>query len=208
MSEYLGLSGVTKFIGYRPIVKNINFQLTPGELGILTGANGAGKTTLLRIVARITPASTGTITGVESKQIAYLGHRPMIYAALTCYENLAFFAQFYSTINPDAILSTLTTVGLAKQRLMRAGQLSRGMQQRLALGRIVLSNTRLVLMDEPFTGLDSAGISWLTQLLATFQAKGRILLVVSHELSYLSGLSYRHLHLDQGKLMMDRQVHE
>ncbi len=195
------LDGITKYIGYRPILKQVSLTLYPKNMAILTGHNGAGKTTLLRIIARITAPSQGKIYGVNPKQIGYLGHHHMMYDGLTCWENLLFFRRFYGAVDRFHIQSILEELGLAKYKSLPVAHLSRGMQQRLALGRILLCDAKLILMDEPFTGLDIGGQQWLIALLRNLQSKGLMVMVVSHGLANFRSLSYRHLTLDKGCLV-------
>ncbi len=197
----IALQAVSKTIGYRRILQNISCTLEPGTLVAVTGPNGAGKTTLLKVVAGLTPLSSGQISGAAFGEIGYVGHQPMVYKALTVAENLVFFAKLHDTYTADRVAEVLVEIGLKPAAGLQGSMLSRGMLQRLALGRLLLQNPRLCLFDEPFTGLDKAGQQWLRSFLGRLLAEDRHVMVVSHNLQELEPLPYRELQLKGGRLV-------
>jgi len=197
----LQLQGITKIYGHRPVLRQVTLQLQPGEMAVLTGDNGAGKTTLLKVVAGLIPPSRGRIEGISQRYIGYVGHRPMIYEDLTVAENLAFFAGLYGEKEPGRIPQTLERIGLQGTEQMPGRVLSRGMLQRLSLGRVLMQQPRLFLMDEPFTGLDSQGRQWLTGVLRRLLQEQAMVLLVSHQLQELADLPYAEYRLQRGRLV-------
>ena len=159
------VSQLTKSFGPRHALAGVDLHVAPGECVVLCGPNGAGKTTLLRILATLARPTSGDvrIAGLDPakagadvrRQIGFLSHRTLLYDDLTAEQNLAFYARMYAI--PDAqarIDDLLERVGLTARRHDLVRTYSRGMQQRLAVARAVLHRPALVLLDEPYTGLD------------------------------------------------------
>lgn len=192
-----------KQIGAKWILKGISFQATTGDLVVITGPNGAGKTTLLRIFAGLTPKSGGEVLwndlgyGLGHGRIGYVAHRPMLYESLTVQDNVRFFARMYGTSSEEWERQLLTRVGLWHYRHEPVTILSRGMQQRLALARVLVSYPRLILYDEPFTSLDQEGKLLLRGLLEESRPQA-IQLLITHEPELLEGLSYEELRIADG----------
>jgi len=186
------ISNLTKQFGFIRVLNGINLTLKQGEFLTVFGPNGAGKTTLLRILSTLTrPTSgNGTLLGYDLAQdgalvrylIGVLTHHPLLFPTLTGYENLKFYGQMFQVQHlPDRIETLLHEVGLSEQRDQLVETFSRGMQQRLAIARALLHAPRLLLLDEPYTGLDHEGISFLTQTLKAFRAQGGTVIMTSHD---------------------------
>jgi heme exporter protein A len=201
------LHGLVKTFGFRPILRGLDLRVERGDCVALLGANGSGKTTLLRVLATLSRPSAGDVRvggwrlPQEASKIrpflGYLGHLPLLYADLTAVENLRFFARLYR-ISPDSILPTLDQVGLLKRANDRAGTFSRGMQQRLGLARALLHNPDILLLDEPYTGLDVAGAALLDAVITAQAAAGKTIVFTSHDLDRTLRLARRVLFLQRG----------
>ena len=201
MSGVLSVSHLTKFYGLRPVLRNLSLDVAQGEFVAILGPNGAGKTTLLRILATLMRPESGsyTIDGIDALQqplkaremIGLVSHQSLLYQNLTAYENLVFYAQMYGVGKRQNVEE------LAKQALQRVDLLrrahdlvrtySRGMLQRLTIARAILHEPALVLLDEPYTGLDQASARRLSELLEGLAVSGRTVVMTTHE--YYRGIN-------------------
>jgi ABC-type multidrug transport system ATPase subunit len=228
MTALLTATNIGKLYGMRPVLKGVSLQVERGEFVAVLGANGAGKTTLLRILATLSQPSAGslTIAGVDAlqhadrarAQIGMVSHQSLIYPDLTARENLEFFGRMYgiadfrlrisdlnatqSTIeNPQsAIENVLRRVNLWNRRDDFARTFSRGMIQRLTIARAILHDPPLLLMDEPFTGLDQASAANLSALLHETAMSDRAVIMTTHELSRGLAGATRALIIKAGKI--------
>src|SRR3954462_5352878 len=205
-------SDVSRHFGRRRVLSKINFQCNAAEIVALVGANGAGKSTLLGIASTLLAPSSGRVAygdcvsapGAELRsRIGVLGHDLFIYPELSAAENLAFFAQLYGVRDVDRVVnSALGRAGL-DGRDDPAGRFSRGMRQRLALERALLHEPRLVLLDEPFTGLDDRAVRIVAARLKQLAANGAIVVLATHDLELAEGLITRMAIIRSGKLIAD-----
>ena len=190
-SPYLEIKGLKKTYNMKPILRGIDIVLDQGKCMAVLGANGAGKTTLLRILACLTRPSAGTVRigGLEIEQdsqqvrllVGFVGHQPNLYDELTVMENVLFFGRMYSVKKARERAATLLQqVGLARRSSERVGTLSRGQLQRLSLARALLHSPRLLLLDEPDTGLDDEGIALLEELIKEHAGRGGTTLFTTH----------------------------
>lgn len=195
----LTFSGVSRYFGRRRALSEVSFSVEAGRVIALLGANGSGKSTLLSIAATLLDASAGevrygTVTARDAGpalrgRIGVLGHDLYIYPELTAAENLRFFAELYGLGSPaDRVRQALAFAALTDRADDQAGSFSRGMRQRLALERALLHEPRLLLLDEPFTGLDDVSSISLRQRLARERDRGAIVLVTTHELEAIDDL--------------------
>jgi heme exporter protein A len=198
-----------KRFGMKPVLRGLDFTVQPGEFVALLGPNGAGKTTFLRILASLSRPTLGEVKVAnyrlpdQSAQVrARLGvvsHMPLLYADLTAEENLEFYARMYGIANaPARITEVLDLIGLTARRKDLVGAFSRGMQQRLAIGRAVLHNPDVMLFDEPYTGLDQDASSMLDEVLRSVAAQGRTVVMTSHDLARAEELATRFDVLSRG----------
>lgn len=190
----LALSGLSKRFGYLPVLRDVALELRAGELLLLLGPNGAGKTTLTRVITTLSRPGKGSILyrGEPLKEetrlrlrreVGYLSHQTFLYAHLTARENLRFFGRLYGIGGLDGkVPALLEQVDLLKAADRLVGTFSRGMQQRLSLARVLLTEPALLILDEPYAGLDPEGSRTLTSLLRGLKADHRALLLVTHEL--------------------------
>jgi heme exporter protein A len=198
-----------KRFGLKTILRGLDFHVEPGEFVALLGPNGAGKTTFLRILASLSRPSLGSVKVAgyslphESAKVrARLGvvsHMPLLYPDLTAEENLQFYARMYGLHNESArIKDVLNMVGLEHRRRDLVRTFSRGMQQRLAIGRAILHDPEVVLFDEPYTGLDQDASEMLDEVLRSVAAKGRTVVMTSHDLARAEDLATRFDVLSRG----------
>ena len=152
-----------KRFGARRVLRGVDVDLADGGFIAVTGANGSGKTTLLRILAGLTAPTRGSLeVAVDRGRLGYLGHEPLVYRELTALENLDLFGRLYRVPERrERIGMLLERFGLWDARGERVAEYSRGMQQRLALCRALLHEPSLLVLDEPYAGLDEAGAALL-----------------------------------------------
>jgi ABC-type multidrug transport system ATPase subunit len=174
--------GLEKRFGDKEVLHGVDLQLPRGGFLLVTGRNGSGKSTLLRLFAGLLAPSRGELTvAVERGRIGYVGHEPLVYRQLTALENLDLYGRLYRVPERrERIGMLLERYGLWATRHERAGAFSRGMEQRLALCRALLHDPDLVLLDEPYSGLDREGTELLDAELAQL-ATTRTLAVSSHQ---------------------------
>lgn len=206
----LTFTDVSRHFGRRRVLSKVSCRLDAGEIVALLGPNGAGKSTLLSIAATLLDPSSGRVmygdgppaSGAELRaRIGVLGHELSIYPELSAAENLTFFARAYALADVHgAVSAALQRAGL-DGRDDPVGQFSRGMRQRLALERALLHYPRLVLLDEPFTGLDDAATAALCSRLSELRTSGCIVLLATHDLETIDGLADRALLLRGGRLL-------
>lgn len=207
----LTFTDVSRHFGRRRVLNKVSFRCEAGEIVALLGSNGAGKSTLLSIAATLLDPSSGEVrygdssaraAGAELRgRIGVLGHDLSIYPELSAAENLRFFARAYGLSDVDGSVTTALRRAELDQRDDPCGRFSRGMRQRLALERALLHRPRLVLLDEPFTGLDDAATHALRERLRELRAEGCIVLLATHDLETIDGLADRAVLLLGGKLV-------
>jgi heme exporter protein A len=200
---------LTKRFGLKTILRGLDFQVQPGEFVALLGPNGAGKTTFLRILASLSKPSFGNVKVAgyslpnESAQVrAKLGvvsHMPLLYPDLTAEENLQFYARMYGIINYQSrITEVLQLIGLENRRKDLVRTFSRGMSQRLAIGRAILHEPEVILFDEPYTGLDQDASEMLDKVLKEIASHGQTVVMTSHDLIRAEALATRFDVLSRG----------
>jgi heme exporter protein A len=174
--------GLERRYGAKRVLRGVDLEVEQGGFALVTGRNGSGKTTLLRLVAGLAAPTAGTLeVDVERGQLGYLGHEPLVYRELTAIENLRLYARLYRVPEPrERIGMLLERFALWDARNQRTGSYSRGMMQRLALCRALLHEPELLLLDEPYTGLDSEGAELLDRELAERRGKATFL-VATHD---------------------------
>jgi heme exporter protein A len=175
-------AGLEKRYGFKRVLSGLDFELERGGFLVVTGPNGSGKTTLLRLCAGLAIPTAGTLeVEPDRSRIGYLGHEPLVYRELTALENLDLYGRLYRVPERrERIGMLLERFGLWDSRRERASALSRGQVQRLALCRALLHKPELLILDEPFSGLDSDGAELLDRELAGMRGQ-RTLLVATHD---------------------------
>jgi heme exporter protein A len=166
--------------GYRWVVRKVTLEVYPGDVTLLIGGNGAGKTTLIRLMAGLLKASAGRVE--RHAVVGMVGHQSMLYDALTAYENLRFVARLHGIADRAKVDALLDRIGLLHVRDERIGTFSRGMLQRLAIARALLHDPRVLLLDEPLTGLDDAASQIVLGLIRELAQSGAGLVIATHQL--------------------------
>jgi heme exporter protein A len=205
-------TGLVKRFGERRAVDRVDVELAAGECLAVLGPNGAGKSTLLRMLATLLRPDAGELSvcgqalpdgaGRARAEIGYLGHDPLVYLDLTARQNLELYADLYGL--PDArrlVDDALDRVGLLARSFDLVRTFSRGMAQRLGLARALLHEPRLLLLDEPYAGLDAAGAHLLDAALAD-ASRDRGVVIVTHEVERGVALAGRLLVLRAGRTVL------
>jgi heme exporter protein A len=196
------LSGVVKQYGLNPVLRGVDLTVEQGEFVTLVGPNGAGKSTLLGIVATLLQPTAGEArvggwllpeqADRVRRHIGLVSHHALLYRDLTAAENLMFFAKLYRLADPEArVAEALRGVGLFARQRDPVGAFSRGMVQRLTIARATLHEPDVLLLDEPYTGLDQEATHLLDDLLRQEQTRGRTILMITHDLGHGLGLADR-----------------
>lgn len=200
---------LVKRFGLKTVLRGVDFSVQAGEFVALLGPNGAGKTTFLRILSSLSRPSLGEVkiagfhlphdAAQVRARLGVVSHLPLLYGDLTAEENLRFYARMYGIGNYELrITEVLEMVGLDHRRRDLVRTYSRGMQQRLAIGRAVLHDPQIMLFDEPYTGLDQDASSMLDEVLKTVAAQGRTVVMTSHDLARAEELATRFDILSRG----------
>jgi heme exporter protein A len=200
---------LVKRFGLKTVLHGLDFSVEPGEFVALLGPNGAGKTTFLRILASLSRPTMGQVNiagyflphqaAAVRRSLGVVSHQPLLYGDLTAEENLRFFARMYDIRDAEKrIADVLGMVGLDSRRRDLVRTFSRGMQQRLAIGRAVLHDPNVMLFDEPHTGLDQDACLMLDTVLREVAARGRTVVMTSHDLARVADLASRFDILSRG----------
>jgi heme exporter protein A len=211
--DQVTVQSVSKIYGRQRALAGATLRLQSGRLCLLLGENGAGKSTLLAILSTLVRPTSGEVrfgdlahAAAAHKlrgQIALVAHDPLLYFDLSARENLRFFAKVYGCADRgDELLARVALQDAAANRPART--YSRGMLQRLALARALLPRPRLLLLDEPFVGLDQSGIAMLRALLLEVHAEGTIVLLATHDLAAAAGLASQVVVLRRGRVAVDQ----
>lgn len=205
------IEGLVKNFGANTVLRGINLHVQAGDFVSLVGSNGAGKTTLLRIVATLLKPTNGQVliggwslpenADKVRRYIGLVSHHALLYGDLTAAENLAFYARLYQLDRREERVSdALKTVGLAARQRDPVRTFSRGMIQRLTIARATLHEPDVLLLDEPYTGLDQDATKLLDDLLQRESEKGRTIFLITHDLARGLNLCHRIAILDRGKI--------
>lgn len=206
----LVVSQLTREWNGRAVLRRVDLVVQAGECAVLWGANGSGKSTLLRCLAGILRPSAGDIVVLGKSRgagtsgcscLGFAGHERGFYPELTIRENLLFAARMHSLARPEQLVTEhLRNSGLEFYADRLAGHLSQGWGQRLGLVRALIHDPPLILLDEPFSGLDVAGRDWLGGWLRALRNRGRAILLSSHEDPLVGKLADRFWRLQGGRL--------
>lgn len=208
---------LTKSFGERAALAGVDLSVQEGEFATLVGPNGAGKTTLLRVLATLARPSSGTvrIAGLDPSQegervrcrIGFLSHQTLLYDDLTAEQNLRFYARMYDVDRDSGRVDDLLgRVGLFARRHDLVRTFSRGMQQRLAVARAVLHRPQVLLLDEPYTGLDPDAAQALTDLLGELAGGSCTIVMTTHNLERGLAMGTRVLVLARGRIVYDARA--
>ncbi len=203
--------GLVKRFGPKMVLRGLDFQVETGQFVALLGPNGAGKTTFLRILASLARPTLGQVSiagyglpqqaAAVRRQLGVVSHQPLLYGDLSAEENLRFYGRMYAIDRLEGRISeVLELIGLIARRRDVVRTFSRGMQQRLAIGRAILHDPQVLLLDEPHTGLDQDACEMLDSLLRQVGISGRTVLMTSHDLARAAGLAERFDVLSHGRI--------
>jgi heme ABC exporter ATP-binding subunit CcmA len=213
------LRGVSKAFGADVALQHVDLDISAGSYVAVMGANGAGKTTLLKVIAGLAVPTKGSVTiaGVEMRRagprlralVGVVGHETMLYPDLTARENLVFHARLFDVKRPRAAIDEVADrlgIRRALDRSVRA--LSRGTKQRVSLARALLHDPSVLLLDEPYTGLDEAAAASLSALLEELATPERVLVVTLHDVVRAISGPRRLVVLSDGRVVLDTPTDE
>lgn len=210
----INVRSVSKAFDTRDVLKDINIEIKTAQAVLVCGINGAGKSTLLRIIAGLLQPDKGSIelSGYNIRKdpekakskFGMISHKSMVYPELTIFENLSFFSTLYGVKDSDThITDLLKNVGLSSYRYDKAGILSRGLLQRLAIARALVHQPTLLLADEPFTGLDSEASRHLITVLNEFKNNRGTIVMTTHDIDIGLKCCNRVLVLNNSNVIFD-----
>jgi heme exporter protein A len=211
----LRLENIDKRYGGLYALRRVSLEINSGECVAFAGRNGSGKTTLLRVVAQLVKPSAGKLifpagqngTASAQRNAGFVAHATMVYDELTAEENLFLFARLLGIADATKRVGLLLNeVGLGERRDSLVRTFSRGMRQRVAIARALLHEPSVLLLDEPATGLDPQGVSWLAATLRRLRDAGSTILMSLHGESEISALATRGIRLDAGSVVADTQA--
>jgi len=215
LASVITTRGLGRRFGGRIAVRDVSLTLETGDCLALFGPNGAGKTTLLRMLAGLLRPSdgSGSVAGVTlpggaelRAAIGYISHASMLYSALSARENVELSARLFGVRDArDAATRALERMELVDRADMPVRQLSRGMQQRVSIARATVHEPRVVLLDEPFTGLDDSGSAALGAHLARLRATGTTMVLVTHQIAEGLALASHAAIMRAGELVRSEQ---
>ena len=203
MTAAIRLRAVAHRFGGTTVLRGVDLRVDPGERVAITGANGVGKTTLLKLIAGLLRPDTGDVTVLGGTlrdprvraRIGFVGHQPFLYPRLTARENLRFWARMYGST--DDGVAVLRHLGLDADDTRPVSAFSQGMRRRVALASALGHDPELLLLDEPFAGLDDAGVSAVAGLLTD---GGRTVVFATHAVDQPAPRVDRLLTLHDGRL--------
>ncbi len=203
---------LAKSFGSHVALRGVSLTVSQGEFLTLVGPNGAGKTTLIRILATLSRPSGGEVwvdgqnladsAALVRQRIGFISHQPLLYGDLTAQENLRFYGRMYGLpALPERIDEVLEQVGLLDRRRDAVRTFSRGMQQRLSIARAILHRPAVMLLDEPYTGLDQQATAMLDEVMRAVGTASRTVLMTTHDLDRGLAMSNRVAILSSGRLV-------
>ncbi len=215
-ASMIAVHKLVKRFGLKTVLRGMEFQVQPGEFVALLGPNGAGKTTFLRILSSLSRPTLGEVSiagyslpgqaSAVRSRLGVVSHLPLLYGDLTAEENLEFYGRMYGVVELESrSAEVLDLVGLSARRRDLVRTYSRGMQQRLAIGRAVLHDPDVLLLDEPHTGLDQDACEMLDRALREVAARGRTVVMTSHDLARAADLATRFDVLSRGVIIASVQ---
>ena len=213
----IDIQNLVKAYDLLPVLRQLTLQISRGEFVALLGPNGSGKSTLLRMLCGLSRPTAGIIriggwelpreSAAVRAQIGLVSHKSLLYDNLSAHENLRFFARLYNLSNDqieDRIRTLMLQVGLHKRTHDLVRTFSRGMLQRLSIARALLHNPDILLLDEPYTGLDQDASAVLDDLLRSAHADGHTIVMTTHDLNRAATLPTRIVILSRGVIGYDQ----
>ncbi len=189
-------------------MRGVTAEFAPGRLYAILGDNGAGKTTLLRSLAGLTAPTRGTISILGTSnlrevcpQIGYMAHASLLYDEMSGMENLRYFARLYGILDDRRCEEVIRTVRLDPALPRPVGQYSQGMRQRMSLARALLSDPKILLLDEPFSNVDVNSAAEMVGLLKVQRDQGKTIFVVTHQAPLLEGAADEFVWMEAGQIV-------
>lgn len=210
----LQVENLNKSFKSKHVLKDVSFTIPrDGTICGLIGLNGAGKSTLMKIICSLVSADRGTITvngknvaeaaADRSVKIGFTIENPAFYGGLTGKQNLQLLADLYPDLDKDAVSRCINKVGLTEHEDVKVKNYSLGMKQRLYLAYAIIADPTLLILDEPFNGIDPVSVKIFKELLKTFAQNGTTILVSSHSILDIQSICDRVLFLDNGRIAYD-----
>jgi ABC-type multidrug transport system ATPase subunit len=203
----VAISNLAKQFGRFFALRGVTAEFAGGKLYAILGANGAGKTTLLRTLAGLTRPSSGEVTILGAsrfhdvcEQVGYMAHPSLLYDEMNGTENLRYFAHLYGITNDGRCDEVIRAVGLDPDLARPIGQYSQGMRQRMSLARAILNDPKVLLLDEPFSNVDSNSAHEMVRLLAGFRDLGKTIFIVTHQAALLEGVADEFVWMEFGRI--------
>jgi len=214
---YIHIENLSKSFGFQKVLDSINLQFDKGDFVTLFGPNGAGKTTLIRILSTIIKSDEGSISISDyniknevqniRKIIGLLSHENYLYQNLTVFENLKFFGKLYNIKNAEESISyKLNKIGVYSKRNELIRNLSSGIKQRVSIVRSIVHDPEIILLDEPFVGLDIKGSEYLLEIFKEFKKENKTALVTTHDLRLGLHECTKVVVLDKGQIKFNDRV--
>jgi heme ABC exporter ATP-binding subunit CcmA len=201
------LDSISKLYGRFAALRKVSCTFEAGRCYVLLGENGAGKSTLLRVLAGLLAPTLGTVSvlgatpALARDRIGYMSHAPMLYDELTALENLAYFVALYAplpTLTPQAALEA---VNLDPELKRPVAQYSQGMRQRTSIARVLITQPRLLLLDEPFSNMDAASARQMLSLIGEMRDQGRTVILTTHQRELAAPIADAMLLMQAGALI-------
>ena len=219
MNLALASQDVQKKFGHFTALAGVTLEVPRGEFVTLFGRNGAGKTTFLKIAATLMRPTHGSfrIEGIDIRKepekarrnIGFLSHNTFIYRDLSAIENLRFFCRLYGADSSDErLMGLLERFGLRRRANDTVRNFSRGLQQRVGIARVLLHDPHLILLDEPYTGLDAQAVAMLNEALDEIVKAGRTVILTTHDLEQGLRAASRVLIMDRGKIVLSAEARD
>lgn len=213
------IEGLSKSFGSLRALSGIDLSVGEGEFLTIFGPNGAGKTTLLRILSSLTKPTKGKVLMAGHdirkepqeirKSVGFISHQPFLYESLSAFENIRFFASMYGISNADEkAAGVIGKVGLENRRHDLVRTFSSGMKQRLAVARAIVHDPKILLLDEPYSGLDQHGTRIFNEMLKLLKTQKRTILMTTHNISEGFELSDRVAILSNGMFVFEGLTNE
>ena len=202
------VSNLIKQFGRFAALRGVTAEFFGGKLYAILGENGAGKTTLLRTLAGLSQPSSGEVALLGAKkfhdirqQVGYMAHPSLLYDEMSGMENLQYFARLYGISGGTRCAEVIRSVGLDPNLVRPVGQYSQGMRQRMSLARALLNDPKILLLDEPFSNVDSHSATEMVRLLARTRDQGKTIFVVTHQAALLEGAADEFVWMEFGKII-------
>ena len=202
------ITGLVKQFGPFAALRGVTAEFSAASLHVILGDNGAGKTTLLRAIAGLARPTRGSVSILGSadvraacSDIGYMAHPSLLYDEMSGLENLRYFAQLYGIYDDERITKTIRNVGLDASLARPVGHYSQGMRQRMSLARALLNDPKILLLDEPFSNVDSRSAREMVKLIAGLRDSGKTILLVTHQPTLLEDVADEFVYMEDGKIL-------